>query len=674
MNKVFTFVMALCLVAGASATPQWKVAQPQTSPSRQQILPAKQNTLLMELSKDVKMEAEVMAQMPKIRITDPKMFETNIPAKNAVRKAAQGEVENITIDSMAAMYLGTYYDIMGYSAIPAWQLTMVNNDGDTVAVSFVGYSDEYIEGYYRNVQGAVKLAGEEAVDVSGTLEIVYKGTGTSTSPTYTFTAELKDSVDNVYSVSVDYAFDNNRMEVMDMGWLYMYMYYYTYCQYGYTQACQYAQTCSSYILMELSDAPVEPSGLDPIEINITDPVYKSYYNNGSYWVVEGTNELVYNSLSFYSNDFENVVGEYTYKDFYLYKTQLYEIDGEEVSQIEIYKPISLVVTQSGDTTYYKEVVMGRDGNNYIITMFYTEPEATEEVILFTYGNFSDYTAEEGAFMANTISGDTVAVSFAVCTETVAGTYTTKDSYNGGYYNYVAYFRGNDTIYYDAIVDTIKIVEVTGTYKDTADYIALVKYKAQNYDDPSDVKWFIIYMNLVSYYKYDATTSVSQTYTEGVDNIQFVTDNFEDYGCVFLMAQKADKSDFFYGMIYPEEIDETYTLPLGEYVIDNSEDENTMYASAGYSIIKDAEYPTYYATKTASWYITSGTFKVEDGKMTLAGKNTLDKDVNIIFYMNPAGIMNINAENQVNAAKVMMNGQLIILKNGKMFNLQGNEVK
>jgi len=681
MKKVFTFLMALCLSAGAFAIPQFE-EKPQLNFDLLPALPIED-----ELAAEV--EAEAKAQLPKLLVSDPNML-TKMPVapKNHIRKASKSDTTKIAIDSISAMYMGTYYYYAYSSSVPAWQLTMTNLQGDTLALYFVGYSVQYIEGYYRNVQGTIQMAGQAPVKVTGTLQIDWKAAGTTTSPTYTFAATMTDSIGTPYAISSEFAFDNNRgMEVFDYYCYMMFIQYYiAYLQYKTQQYYQYAMYYYQYSFLALKDAQVTPSTEPATEFVITESVSKSYYSEGNYWVISGQDENIFNKVGFYCDSFDDPTGEYSTKDFYLRYVKLYGFDDKDSAiQVEIYKPESMVVTQSGDTTYYTETVIGRDGNRYKISMFYVEPKATEVVKLYTYGNFNDYIAEDGIFMGSGIgmaadSSYSVYASFAVNSTSVADTtrYTTKDSYNGGYYDYVTITTKTDTAYYLPVVDTIRIIEVKGSKKDTIDYVALIQYKAQNYNDPSDVKLFQITMALVSMYKYDNTVAVSQTFEESTDLITLDTSNYKSYGIIYLYAQKADKSDIFVGEIIPSKLDATYTLPLGEYAINNSEDTTTMYASNGYSLTKGSIYPTYYATFKDQmidqmWCIVSGTFTVEATKMVLIGKNSKGMDVTLTFNKKLSAISTIVEDTQVKATKVISNGQLVIIKNGKAYNVMGAEI-
>lgn len=77
-----------------------------------------------------------------------------------------------------------------------------------------------------------------------------------------------------------------------------------------------------------------------------------------------------------------------------------------------------------------------------------------------------------------------------------------------------------------------------------------------------------------------------------------------------------------------------------------------------------------------WYIVSGTVTIdENGTITVSGKNSLDHNINVTLWKGTDTAIN-NAKDDVRekAVKRLVNGKLIIERNGKTFNILGTEIK
>ena len=135
--------------------------------------------------------------------------------------------------------------------------------------------------------------------------------------------------------------------------------------------------------------------------------------------------------------------------------------------------------------------------------------------------------------------------------------------------------------------------------------------------------------------------------------------------------------------FVEEADEDIIVPAGVYPIDASEEYGTVYANPG--VQGDGVWPSYYARMledgsliTPLWLLVDGTVEVtktEDGKpyLEVNAVNSYGVEVHIVFDGTATGLENINV-NVEGLSKQIIDGQLVIIRDGKAYNAQGAQVK
>jgi hypothetical protein len=128
--------------------------------------------------------------------------------------------------------------------------------------------------------------------------------------------------------------------------------------------------------------------------------------------------------------------------------------------------------------------------------------------------------------------------------------------------------------------------------------------------------------------------------------------------------------------YVEQIDDNIIIPEGEYSIDTSDDYWSVIAADG-SLGK-----TFYATHdgeyfTSFYFMTSGivTIGKKNGKLCfeINALNSYDVPVHIIYEASTTALENISKE-QINNQKKIVDGQLMIIRNGKTYNALGTQVE
>ena len=164
----------------------------------------------------------------------------------------------------------------------------------------------------------------------------------------------------------------------------------------------------------------------------------------------------------------------------------------------------------------------------------------------------------------------------------------------------------------------------------------------------------------------------------------VIDNQSDNnGFIYLEINAADDSDQAAFFFYVEEADEDIVIPAGVYPIDYSEEYGTVAANQG--VQGNGVWPSYYARKAEGgfavplWLLVDGTVEVtktEDGYpyLEVNAVNSYGVEVHIVYDGTPVGSGVENTELPTeNACKVLRNGQLVIIRDGKIFNVVGAEL-
>jgi hypothetical protein len=247
------------------------------------------------------------------------------------------------------------------------------------------------------------------------------------------------------------------------------------------------------------------------------------------------------------------------------------------------------------------------------------------------------------------------------TQTYVAKYLGEDEYGDPEYDVYSVEKGTMTVTLDAEGNIVAKVSVI-----CSNAVQYEMTMTSKFDKP--------------HLQYDADYGVEKAYTAA----DVVTSEFDaDYGMGYWKVEAADGSDVCALYFFAEEADADIVIPAGTYTIDNSWDYGTVYASEGY----DPNYglsPSYYAhyleddyLSVPVWCMVSGTVTVEkvDGKMkmTIDAINSYDQEVKITYDGTTTGVENINV-NVEGLRKQIVDGQLVIIRDGKAYNAQGAQVK
>lgn len=343
------------------------------------------------------------------------------------------------------------------------------------------------------------------------------------------------------------------------------------------------------------------------------------------------------------------------------------------------------VWQSNDTTYLSAMVTGFDSVMYDIDLWYAIPEVTQTVELdIPNATFYNELESDGYYALVGTTADKqyeFAISLLGNTEEdIPGTYV-NDGLFGGFsgvgYDFLHFIGGQYTTY---------IAKWNAAKKDY-DIISIEKGETVvEMDDDQNVSlegWFVGADGVE--YKVTLSTKVDKPRiiddaTKGAVDRTFVNEDeltveklAEDEVRLEIMTDR----DLLAMWFYVEQIDNEIMLPEGVYPIDYSDDYGSVLAADG-SLGR-----TFYATHDGE-YFTSFYFLV-DGTVTISKKNgklsfevqalnSYDVPVHIIYDSSAtSAVENITTE-QTNSQKKIINGQMMIIRNGKKYNALGSSIE
>lgn len=343
------------------------------------------------------------------------------------------------------------------------------------------------------------------------------------------------------------------------------------------------------------------------------------------------------------------------------------------------------VWQSNDTTYLSAMVTGFDSVMYDIDLWYAVPEVTQTVELdILNATFYNELASDGYYALVGTTADKqyeFAISLLGNTEEdIPGTYV-NDGLFGGFsgvgYDFLHFIGGQYTTY---------IAKWNAAKKDY-DIISIEKGETVvEMDDDQNVSlegWFVGADGVE--YKVTLSTKVDKPRiiddaTEGAVDRTFVNEDeltveklAEDEVHLEIMTDR----DLLAMWFYVEQIDNEIMLPEGVYPIDYSDDYGSVLAADG-SLGR-----TFYATHdgeyfTSLYFLVDGTVTIrkKNGKLSfeVQALNSYDVPVHIIYDSSAtSAVENITTE-QTNSQKKIINGQMMIIRNGKKYNALGSSIE
>ena len=367
-----------------------------------------------------------------------------------------------------------------------------------------------------------------------------------------------------------------------------------------------------------------------VELSIDSDVDGTYQPSGYIYDANGVASKVYSGsivLATLADGNRTVTGDVLCMDNTLYTLNLTYVKPEPTSQENLNGAGLLYLEEQEDMYYWQALAMNADETRYI------------SLLAITDGND-------------------------------AGTYGTADLY--ATYCYAGKFIGNDTTWYDMIDANIALDINNGLATITGTFLA------QSENDPEDVVEFTLNLNLEVVdersggqggNKYDSQdTPFKHIFPE------YAAEYMEQYSVVVVSAQ--DAANNFIQLEFNVAEGAT-TLEAGVYPINDTYADNTF--SAGY-IDGQNIYGSFGGSVDAEGYIAIPLWLMVDGTVTvhangviaIKATNTWGVDIECQLGQWPEAIENTDAAAGV--SKRIVNGQLVIEKNGVKYNAIGTIVK
>ena len=425
------------------------------------------------------------------------------------------------------------------------------------------------------------------------------------------------------------------------------------------------------IMYHITMSYTKPDPVDTVSIVATD----LYIDEFEFWgyvftSAEASNDeyRVYLSV----NNQYLTAGEYTSGDFSLSSCEITDkVAKEEIGLTEV----NVTVAGEGNARTIVGSVLGENNVLYNLDLSYVVPEVadTVKVVFETPGVAEWYDADSDYFIYN--ENEDYFVYLDMITE--------KD-------NFVGEFAAEDFILtYTAMGeivdgDTTTILAADAKAVVTAIGESLVHIEAEITGKNGTLYLVSTDVQLPgNALKYDTEEGeVNRTYA--ADEITITTDYVAQYGELYVELMAGDNSDYTQLLFYVEEEAEGTVIPVGTYTIDDSGDYGTVAASAGYT---SQMTPSFYSTIVEQdgqlyyddlYFMVGGTVKVENVegklKLTVDAVNSYDVSVKISYVATAStGVENINV-NVEGIRKQIVDGQLVIIRDGKAYNAQGAQVK
>ena len=340
------------------------------------------------------------------------------------------------------------------------------------------------------------------------------------------------------------------------------------------------------------------------------------------------------------------------------------------------------VYQEGDTTIIEALVLSYDNVLYDVQLWYCVPTPTETVQVEIEATFDNNIALEGYYK---ISGynkeNTLFISLAPITEEVEGTFVNDgkfSSFGEGQYD----FYYNETAVYKniggkAVAFSVEKCTMNVTVAENGDMNVVATIVA------SDAVQYEVTMisKYNEYLDYDATEgAIDRTYN-ATDSVLLET--YDNDNAAYMEIMAADGSDLCALYFFVEEFDDAITIQPGVYTISKSLDAMTVLASVG--AVDNSPYPSFYAKQNAQgnlvaplYFMVGGTVEVknENGNLYIDvnAVNSYGVPMHIVYDATPTtGIENVGVAT-FDVEKKINNGQLLIIRNGKVYNALGAQVK
>ena len=347
------------------------------------------------------------------------------------------------------------------------------------------------------------------------------------------------------------------------------------------------------------------------------------------------------------------------------------------------------IWQKKDTTYLTASILGFDSIQYEISMFYTIPTPTETVT-YTFDGLKDDVVDltnavvsSGIFVLDAMSADGLMMAKVnverLTTESVEGTF-----YNDGKFDHSDFYPVDTWVkVWNATAkeyDEYSVQKGTMTVKIENNVLTAVASFICDNAVQYDLTFKTLYVR--ERIPYDKEEDLEYTFES--DAIVEVINWIEGYRIIELFVLPADESlvaDFYFIVDYTTVPDPEIGIPAGVYPINGSWESGTVLACKG--ILPDGPAPAYvcgvdqdgYLDEQNLWCLVDGTVTIEkvNGKMKLEVDALNSYDYSVKLHYNPisTAVEDINTTN-TNVTKRLVNGQLLIIRNGETYTATGSK--
>ena len=346
------------------------------------------------------------------------------------------------------------------------------------------------------------------------------------------------------------------------------------------------------------------------------------------------------------------------------------------------------IWQQNDTTFLTASILGFDSIQYEISMFHTLPTPTE-VVTYTFDGLEN---EEAVLFTNAISsgifildgmsddGDLMA---KVNVERIENNSIEGTFYNDGKFDHTDFYP-TDTwvkVWNPTTREYEEYSVQKGTMTVTVENNILTAVASFLCDNA--VQYDLTFITTYARERIPFDTEEGEMdYTFPADAEVYITDFVDGYGIIQLIIADAYYAvDFYFNA---DAMDPTIGVPAGVYPINPSFDSGTVLACKG--ILPDGPAQSYFCGLDAEGYfdqfqlycLVDGTVTVENvgGKLKVEVDAVNSYDVPVTLHYVAAGttaVENVNKDN-TQVAKRLVNGQLLIIRNGETYNATGALVK
>lgn len=374
--------------------------------------------------------------------------------------------------------------------------------------------------------------------------------------------------------------------------------------------------------------------------------------------------------------------------------QKYNAEYEVFEIIEIATIQNGLLTQNGDTTKLQADIYTFEGTMYQVKLWHVPAVPTEEVTVeynnvqfvnnmdYGYYNLLAYAPDSLTVMMITI--------YAYGEDYIAGTFVNDGVF--GKFGEGKYEIDGANSYYGVWSDESYSYELS--YMDKGE-VTVTMDEEKNIS----LKGSIICENAVKYnvtmhatyarptLDYDTDgTAIDRTFT-AADSL-IVVDQTADYGMILMQVLSTDPADQILLAFLSSEADADIVIPEGIYPINNSWEYGTVLASSGVDYEGFAQ-PSLYSTMyewegeyylDQLYFMVEGSVEVKKNEdktmyMEINALNSYGVPVHVVYDGSKAstGLENMPVEGDA-IQKRMIDGQLVIIRNGETYNTVGARVK